>query len=257
MVGTRGSTPKFSGPAFDAAVQRAVDALLPGLTTRLTNEIRQNGARGSGDQPPTIHTWLERFGKQKPRSFSSATTPVDAENWIAHIENLPPIECISFQLVTCQPSLEFISISQNLEYLLSVSNPLFIINWSGCRAKRSRLLFPKPFQPGVDGGRLVTTSPSAIQTDLIGKQTAHSFALFEVVTVAILRFQYDALLMLMVDWLTLSNRVVQDALDKANLAEVDLSAIVVTIAPGLSLCVRDRDRFEVEQLEKDLICVFF
>ncbi|GJZ69171.1 putative reverse transcriptase domain-containing protein, partial [Tanacetum coccineum] len=67
---------------------RAVDALLPGLTTRLTNEIRQNGAGGSGDQPPTIHTWLERFGKQKPRSFSSATTPVDAENWIAHIEKI-------------------------------------------------------------------------------------------------------------------------------------------------------------------------
>ncbi|GJY53390.1 retrotransposon protein, putative, ty3-gypsy subclass [Tanacetum coccineum] len=88
MVGTRGSTPEFSGPAFDAAVQRAVDALLPGLTTRLTNEIRQNGAGGSGDQPPTIHTWLERFGKQKPRSFSSATTPVDAENWIAHIEKI-------------------------------------------------------------------------------------------------------------------------------------------------------------------------
>ncbi|GJV25839.1 hypothetical protein Tco_1378534 [Tanacetum coccineum] len=88
MVGTRGSTPEFSGPAFEAAVQRAVDALLPGLTTRLTNEIRQNNAGGSGDQPPTIHTWLERFGKQKPRSFSSATTPVDAENWIAHIEKI-------------------------------------------------------------------------------------------------------------------------------------------------------------------------
>ncbi|GKC39502.1 putative reverse transcriptase domain-containing protein, partial [Tanacetum coccineum] len=29
---TRGSTPEFSGPAFKAAVQRAVDALLPGLT---------------------------------------------------------------------------------------------------------------------------------------------------------------------------------------------------------------------------------
>ncbi|GKB32670.1 retrotransposon protein, putative, ty3-gypsy subclass [Tanacetum coccineum] len=67
---------------------RAVDALLPGLTTRLTNEICQNGARGSGDQPPTIHSWLERFGKQKPRSFSSATTPVDVENWIAHIEKI-------------------------------------------------------------------------------------------------------------------------------------------------------------------------
>ncbi|GKE07284.1 hypothetical protein Tco_1399302 [Tanacetum coccineum] len=88
MVGTRGSTPEFSGPAFDAAVQQAVDALLPGLTTRLTNEILHNGAGGSGDQPPTIHTWLERFGKRKPRSFSSATTPVDAENWIAHIEKI-------------------------------------------------------------------------------------------------------------------------------------------------------------------------
>ncbi|GKC66417.1 hypothetical protein Tco_1099015 [Tanacetum coccineum] len=47
MVGTRGSTLEFSGPAFEAAVQRAVDALLPGLTTRLTNEIRQNGNGGS------------------------------------------------------------------------------------------------------------------------------------------------------------------------------------------------------------------
>ncbi|GJY40660.1 hypothetical protein Tco_0427930 [Tanacetum coccineum] len=90
----------------------------------------------------------------------------------------------------------------------------------------------------------IVCSEIAMNKRFIGKQTAHSFALFAVVTVAILRFQYDALLMLMVDWLTLSNRVVQDALDKANLAEVDLSAIVVTIAPGLSLCVRDRDRFE-------------
>ncbi|GJS67817.1 hypothetical protein Tco_0682382 [Tanacetum coccineum] len=31
---------------------------------------------------------MERFRKQKPRSFSTATTPVDAENWIAHIEKI-------------------------------------------------------------------------------------------------------------------------------------------------------------------------
>ncbi|GJR14160.1 hypothetical protein Tco_0796812 [Tanacetum coccineum] len=43
---------------------------------------------GSGDQPPAIHSWLERFGKQKPRSFSSATTLIDVENWIAHIEKI-------------------------------------------------------------------------------------------------------------------------------------------------------------------------
>nr|GEX18973.1 hypothetical protein [Tanacetum cinerariifolium] len=51
-------------------------------------EVNKNGAGSNGDQPSTIHTWLERFGKQKPRSFSSATSPVDVENWIAHIEKL-------------------------------------------------------------------------------------------------------------------------------------------------------------------------
>ncbi|GJV91280.1 hypothetical protein Tco_1539093 [Tanacetum coccineum] len=59
MVGIRQSTLKFSGPSFVGAVQRAVDALLPGLTTRLTNEIRHNGAGG-----------------------------MDAKNWIAHIEKI-------------------------------------------------------------------------------------------------------------------------------------------------------------------------
>nr|GEX01997.1 reverse transcriptase domain-containing protein [Tanacetum cinerariifolium] len=88
MVNTRQSTPEFLGPAFDEAVQRAINALLPGLTAQITNELHQNGAGGNDGQPPTIHTWLERFGKQKPRSFISATTPVDAENWIAHIEKL-------------------------------------------------------------------------------------------------------------------------------------------------------------------------
>lgn len=33
-------------------------------------------------------------------------------------------------------------------------------------------------------------------------------------------------------------QVVQDALDKANLTESDLSAVAVTIGPGLSLCLR-------------------
>nr|GEX44755.1 retrotransposon protein, putative, Ty3-gypsy subclass [Tanacetum cinerariifolium] len=47
-----------------------------------------NGAGSNGDQPSTIHTWLERFGKHKPRPFSFATSPVDAKNWIAHIKKL-------------------------------------------------------------------------------------------------------------------------------------------------------------------------
>ncbi|GJS56001.1 putative reverse transcriptase domain-containing protein [Tanacetum coccineum] len=61
MVNTRESTPKFLGAAFDEAVQRAVNALLPGLTTQITNELCQNGAGGSGEQPPTIHTCCSRF----------------------------------------------------------------------------------------------------------------------------------------------------------------------------------------------------
>ncbi|GKB69891.1 hypothetical protein Tco_1116146 [Tanacetum coccineum] len=52
MVGTCRSTPEYLGPAFEAPVQRAVNALLPSLTTRLTNEI------------------------------------LDAENWIAHIKKI-------------------------------------------------------------------------------------------------------------------------------------------------------------------------
>ncbi|GJX20417.1 zinc finger, CCHC-type, retrotransposon gag domain protein, partial [Tanacetum coccineum] len=89
-------------------MQRAVNALLPGLTTQITNELRQNGARGSGEQPPTIHTWLERFGKQKPRYFSSATTPVDAKNWIAHIKNL-------FEVLGCADEFQARLASYKLE----------------------------------------------------------------------------------------------------------------------------------------------
>ncbi|GKF09205.1 hypothetical protein Tco_0043429, partial [Tanacetum coccineum] len=88
--------------AFVVAVANAVAELLPTLTARLTDDIRQNvnnkdnGNRrndrhrcNDGDAQPTdIHVWLERFMKQKPQSFSSASTPVEAENWIAHIEKI-------------------------------------------------------------------------------------------------------------------------------------------------------------------------
>nr|GFD43707.1 zinc finger, CCHC-type, retrotransposon Gag domain protein [Tanacetum cinerariifolium] len=38
--------------------------------------------------PVTIHTWLERFNKQKPHSFEKATAPVHAENWISYMEKI-------------------------------------------------------------------------------------------------------------------------------------------------------------------------
>ncbi|GKF67996.1 hypothetical protein Tco_0197675 [Tanacetum coccineum] len=69
----------------DAVVQAAMDAMLPQL-----REEYRTGAVASGNNPPpvTIHTWLERFNKQKPRSFEKAIAPVDAENWISYIEKI-------------------------------------------------------------------------------------------------------------------------------------------------------------------------
>ncbi|PWA74650.1 zinc finger, CCHC-type, Retrotransposon gag domain protein [Artemisia annua] len=76
--------------AFNAAVAQAVEALMPELRARLFDEFRQevSGSGSGGGTPVTISGWLEKFGKQKPRSFSSTNTPVDAENWIAHIEKI-------------------------------------------------------------------------------------------------------------------------------------------------------------------------
>ncbi|GKF27339.1 hypothetical protein Tco_0083233 [Tanacetum coccineum] len=70
---------------FTVAVAQPVTDLLPTLTARITDEIRQNknnenngnrrnsrrgnprGSRNDGDTQPTdIHVWLERFRKEKP-----------------------------------------------------------------------------------------------------------------------------------------------------------------------------------------------
>ncbi|PWA55100.1 zinc finger, CCHC-type, Retrotransposon gag domain protein [Artemisia annua] len=75
--------------AFNAAVAQAVEALMPELRARLFEEFRREASSSSGGGTPvTISGWLEKFGKEKPRSFSSTNTPVDAENWIAHIEKI-------------------------------------------------------------------------------------------------------------------------------------------------------------------------
>nr|GEV28215.1 zinc finger, CCHC-type, retrotransposon Gag domain protein [Tanacetum cinerariifolium] len=74
-----------------AAVQNALQTLLPQIRTEIREEFRtESGPSGSGGNPPlvTIHTWLERFNKQKPRLFEKATAPVDAENWISHMEKI-------------------------------------------------------------------------------------------------------------------------------------------------------------------------
>nr|GFD55578.1 zinc finger, CCHC-type, retrotransposon Gag domain protein [Tanacetum cinerariifolium] len=76
---------------LSAAVQNALHALLPQIHAEIREEFRtSSGPSNAGGNPlsVTIHTLLERFNKQKPHSFEKATTPVDTENWISHMEKI-------------------------------------------------------------------------------------------------------------------------------------------------------------------------
>ncbi|GJR80516.1 putative nucleotidyltransferase, ribonuclease H [Tanacetum coccineum] len=65
-------------------VFQSVDAMLPQIREQVREEYR-TGAVTSGSNPPpvTIHTWLERFNKQKPCSFEKAVAPVRVGWWKA------------------------------------------------------------------------------------------------------------------------------------------------------------------------------
>nr|GFC36669.1 zinc finger, CCHC-type, retrotransposon Gag domain protein [Tanacetum cinerariifolium] len=63
---------------LSAAVQNALQALLSQICEEIREEFRTgSGSSNAGGNPPpvTIHTWLERFNKQKPNSFEKATAP--------------------------------------------------------------------------------------------------------------------------------------------------------------------------------------
>nr|GFB61874.1 zinc finger, CCHC-type, retrotransposon Gag domain protein [Tanacetum cinerariifolium] len=80
-----------TGTDLSAAVQNALQTLLPQIRAEIREEFHTSfGPSDSGGNPPpvTIHTSLERFNKQKPRSFDKATAPVDAKNWISHMEKI-------------------------------------------------------------------------------------------------------------------------------------------------------------------------
>nr|GFD16472.1 hypothetical protein [Tanacetum cinerariifolium] len=64
---------------LSTAVQNALQTLLPQIRAEIREEFRtSSGPSDAGGNPPpvTIHTWLERFNKQKPHSFEKATAPI-------------------------------------------------------------------------------------------------------------------------------------------------------------------------------------
>nr|GFC21478.1 hypothetical protein [Tanacetum cinerariifolium] len=56
------------------------------------------GPSDAGGNPPsvTIHTWLERFNKQKPNSFEKATAPAKNFQWGLRRYTLNHLMCISY-----------------------------------------------------------------------------------------------------------------------------------------------------------------
>nr|GFC18986.1 zinc finger, CCHC-type, retrotransposon Gag domain protein [Tanacetum cinerariifolium] len=63
----------------------------PPIRAEIREEFRTSfGPSDAGGNPTlvTIYTLLKRFNKQRPHSFEKATAPVDAENWISHMEKI-------------------------------------------------------------------------------------------------------------------------------------------------------------------------
>ncbi|KAD4983236.1 hypothetical protein E3N88_19907 [Mikania micrantha] len=95
----------INNPQLQTLVTNAVNTAISGILPNLMNQAAQTviqqmqqhanggngpnqGGAGVGAAPAGIHVWLERFQKQKPKSFSTAATLFEAQNWIAHIEKL-------------------------------------------------------------------------------------------------------------------------------------------------------------------------
>ncbi|XP_071700181.1 uncharacterized protein [Rutidosis leptorrhynchoides] len=83
-------------------INQTITNLLPNIVAQAIDALRRQGGETfkhedeeedeyvemkavTGD---AIHVWLGRFQKQRPLSFSTASTPVEAENWITHIEKI-------------------------------------------------------------------------------------------------------------------------------------------------------------------------
>nr|GEZ65993.1 hypothetical protein [Tanacetum cinerariifolium] len=87
---------------LSAAIQNALQTLLPQIHAEIREEFHTSSEPSdAGGNPPsvTIHTWLERFNKQKTHSLEKATAPIDAENWISHMEKI-------FDVMDCEDAFK-------------------------------------------------------------------------------------------------------------------------------------------------------
>ncbi|KAD1774781.1 hypothetical protein E3N88_42308 [Mikania micrantha] len=87
-------------PNMVSAIHQAFEGLLPNFVAQTVEAVQnQNRTEGRGNTnrrfetnvnntTEGIHVWIQRFQKQKPRSFTHATNPIDARNWIAHVEKI-------------------------------------------------------------------------------------------------------------------------------------------------------------------------
>nr|GFB38828.1 zinc finger, CCHC-type, retrotransposon Gag domain protein [Tanacetum cinerariifolium] len=94
---------------LSAAVQNALQTLLPQIRAEIREEFRtSSGPSDSGENSPpvTIHTWIERFNKQKP---PAGTEEEQAKNfqWGLRMSTLNHLMCIKFMDVaqTCEAML--------------------------------------------------------------------------------------------------------------------------------------------------------
>nr|GFB40717.1 hypothetical protein [Tanacetum cinerariifolium] len=76
-----GNNNRNSDNGRDQRSRDTLQTLLPQIHAEIREEFctSSGSSNACGHPPPvTIHTWLERFNKQKPHSFEKATAPVDA-----------------------------------------------------------------------------------------------------------------------------------------------------------------------------------
>ncbi|KAJ9567425.1 hypothetical protein OSB04_003391 [Centaurea solstitialis] len=105
-------------PNMTAAIQQAVAGMIPNIVAQTVEALRQSQVTPPIHTPVTethpnadvgdIDVWLERFNKQKPRVFSSAINPIDAENWIRHLEKI-------FKVLGCPDQYQVSLASYKLE----------------------------------------------------------------------------------------------------------------------------------------------